>query len=123
MNAVADAIIVHGRHILRGIEIYKNKPIFCSLGNFIFQNDSVEKLPADFYTKYELDHYANISDALDARSSGDTRGFAMDQRFWESVVATWSMKDGTVTEVQLHPIELGYGKSRHQRGWPKLVKN
>jgi len=123
IDAGADAIIGHGPHILRGIEIYKNKPIFYSLGNFIFQNDSVEKLPADFYTKYELDHYANISDALDARSDSDTRGFAMDRRFWESVVATWSMKDGVVTEIQLHPIELGYGKKRHQRGWPTLVKN
>lgn len=123
IDAGADAIIGHGPHILRGIEIYKGKPIFYSLGNFIFQNDSVEKLPADFYTNYELDHYANISDALDARSGGDTRGFAMDRRFWESVVATWSMKDGSVTKIQLHPIELGHGLRRHQRGWPQFVKN
>ena len=31
----------HGPHFLRGIEIYKNRPIFYSLGNFIFQNESV----------------------------------------------------------------------------------
>ncbi|TJV61786.1 MAG: CapA family protein, partial [Mesorhizobium sp.] len=30
----ADAYIVHGPHILRGIEIYKGRPIFYSLGNF-----------------------------------------------------------------------------------------
>ncbi|HLS06931.1 MAG TPA: CapA family protein [Bacillota bacterium] len=123
IDAGADAIIGHGPHILRGIEIYKNKPIFYSLGNFIFQNDSVEKLPADFYTQYNLNHEANISDALDARSDNDTRGFAMDQRFWESIVATWSMQDGEITNIRLHPIELGYGKKRHQRGWPTVVKN
>src|SRR5690625_1087686 len=115
IDAGADAIISHGPHILRGIEIYKEKPIFYSLGNFIFQNDTVEKLPADFYTKYGLGHEANITDAIDARSGGDTRGFAMDQRFWESVVATWTMQGGKVTEIHLYPIELGYGKRRHQR--------
>jgi poly-gamma-glutamate capsule biosynthesis protein CapA/YwtB (metallophosphatase superfamily) len=31
----AHAIIGHGPHILRGIEIYKNRPIFYSLGDFI----------------------------------------------------------------------------------------
>ncbi len=32
----ADAFIMHGPHQLRGIEIYKGKPIFYSLGNFLF---------------------------------------------------------------------------------------
>ncbi len=32
----ADAVIGHHPHIFQGIEIYNNKPIFYSLGNFIF---------------------------------------------------------------------------------------
>ena len=32
----ADIIIGHHPHVVQGIEIYKNKPIFYSLGNFIF---------------------------------------------------------------------------------------
>ena len=32
----ADAIIIHSPHIILPIELYKNKPIFYSLGNFIF---------------------------------------------------------------------------------------
>lgn len=32
----ADMIIGHHPHVVQGIEIYKNKPIFYSLGNFIF---------------------------------------------------------------------------------------
>nr|WP_275068614.1 CapA family protein [Niallia circulans] len=30
------------------MEIYKNRPMFYSLGNFIFQNDTVPNLPIDF---------------------------------------------------------------------------
>jgi len=29
-------MVGHSPHVLHGIEIYKGKPILCSLGNFIF---------------------------------------------------------------------------------------
>ncbi len=44
----------HGPHFLRGIEIYKNRPIFYSLGNFIFQNESVLRLPSEAYRRFNL---------------------------------------------------------------------
>lgn len=36
IDAGADAIVGHHPHVYQGIEIYKNKPIVYSLGNFIF---------------------------------------------------------------------------------------
>ncbi len=36
IDAGADLIIGHHPHVVQGIEVYKNKPIFYSLGNFIF---------------------------------------------------------------------------------------
>ena len=36
IDAGADIIIGHHPHVVQGLEIYKNKPIFYSLGNFIF---------------------------------------------------------------------------------------
>jgi len=36
IDAGADIIIGHHPHVVQGIEIYNNKPIFYSLGNFIF---------------------------------------------------------------------------------------
>ncbi|MFH1564882.1 MAG: CapA family protein [bacterium] len=36
IDSGADIIIGHHPHVTQGIEIYKNKPIFYSLGNFIF---------------------------------------------------------------------------------------
>lgn len=36
IDAGADAIIGHHPHVVQGIEVYKEKPIFYSLGNFIF---------------------------------------------------------------------------------------
>ncbi|MCK5061622.1 AmmeMemoRadiSam system protein B [Candidatus Parcubacteria bacterium] len=36
IDAGADIIIGHHPHVIQGIEVYRNKPIFYSLGNFIF---------------------------------------------------------------------------------------
>ncbi len=36
IDAGADVIIGHHPHVVQGIEVYKNRPIFYSLGNFIF---------------------------------------------------------------------------------------
>lgn len=42
IDAGADAVIGSHPHVLQGIEFYKEKPIFYSLGNFIFNQD-IEK--------------------------------------------------------------------------------
>ncbi|TBL79444.1 CapA family protein [Paenibacillus thalictri] len=117
----AHAVIGHGPHIVRGIEIYKNRPIFYSLGNFIFQNDTVTHLPADFYEKYGLGHTDTISDALDKRSGNETRGLGTDPKVWSSIVPFWTMEDGELKELALYPIEMGFGQSRYSRGWPALT--
>jgi len=45
----ADVFVGHGSHFPMGIEIYQDKPIFYSVGNFIFQNEAVGFFPADAY--------------------------------------------------------------------------
>ncbi|MCG3088237.1 CapA family protein [Sporosarcina cyprini] len=119
----AHMVVGHGPHILRGIEIYKNRPIFYSLGNFIFQNETVTHLPADFYQAYGLTDQHNVADALDTRSRGNSIGFGINPAIWETVLPIWKMKDGELTELVLHPVELGFGKKRYERGWPELSGN
>lgn len=117
----AHAVIGHGPHILRGIEIYKSKPIFYSLGNFIFQNDTVSHLPNDFYEKYGLGHQNNVSDAFDSRSKNNTIGFGSIEDIWLSIIPYWKMTDGELQEIVLYPIELGFEETRYNRGWPSLA--
>ena len=119
IEAGAHAIIGHGPHILRGIEIYKQRPIFYSLGNFIFQNDTITNLPHDFYTKYGMSFEHNVADALDKRSDHGNKGLGVNRDVWESVIPSWKMKNGILEEIKLYPIELGFGLPRYKRGWPK----
>ena len=47
IDAGADAVIGAHPHVLQGIEYYQEKPIFYSLGNFIFANRTYETMMAE----------------------------------------------------------------------------
>src|SRR5699024_5543972 len=94
-----------------------------SLGNFIFQNSTVEKLPHDFYIKYGMDFNDNVSDALDKRSDNGKKGLDVNSKVWYSIIPFWKMQNGKLTQLNLYPIELGYELPRFKRGWPVLSKN
>ena len=121
IDAGADVFTGHGPHVLRGIEIYKGKPILYSLGDFIFQNETLLRLPSENYESYDLGVGAQVSDFNDRRYSGDTRGFPADPPIWESVIAMPRFKGKTLVDLVLHPISLGYGKPASQRGRPMLA--
>ncbi|EJL24940.1 CapA family protein [Brevibacillus sp. BC25] len=120
IDAGAHAVVGHGPHLLRGIEIYNNRPIFYSLGDFIFQTEAVTSQPTDFYEHYGLDHTHNVADALEAMSANYTCGLCVHKEVWESVIPLWKMQDGELLELELHPIELGFDLPVHRMGWPKL---
>ena len=119
----AHAVIGHGPHIVRGIEVYKRRPIFHSLGNFIFQSDTVARLPSDYYEKYGLGSEHTPADAFDIRSDGDRRGYAADPRIWRAILPVWRMEEGDLAELTLHPLALGFGQPRHASGWPSLTSD
>ena len=117
----ADAFVGHGPHFLKGVEIYEGKPIFYSLGNYIFQNDTVRWQPGHNYDLMKLDSTATPADFYEARSGNDTRGFPIDSAFWEAVVAECDYSGGRLKQVKLHPVDMGFGRSRPQRGRPLLA--
>ena len=121
IDSGAHAYLGHGPHILRGIEIYKQRPIFYSLGDFIFQNDSVERQPAEFYDIYGLGPDNTPSDGFDARSANETRGLVVDRKVYESVMVSFSIHAGSIDRVQLTPISLGFQYGRSRRGRPYLA--
>jgi poly-gamma-glutamate synthesis protein (capsule biosynthesis protein) len=116
VEAGADIVVGHGPHLLRGMEVYRGKPIFFSLGNFIFQNETVLRQPADFYERLGLPSGATPADLFDAR--GERGGFAAEAVYWESVVPVCRFAGGALEDVRLYPVTLGHGLPRPQRGTP-----
>ena len=118
IDSGADAYIGHGPHIWRGIEIYKGQPIFYSLGDFIFQNDCVERQPTEFYDLYDLNQDNTVADGLDARSANDTRGLAVDRQCYESALVSFKIIDGKISRIVIKPLELNFKAGRAMRGRP-----
>lgn len=119
IEAGADAVLGHGPHVLRGVELHEGKPILYSLGNFVFQNETQRQQPADFYEAQGLGPEASVADAFDKRAAGG--GFAAHAHYWESVLAELVWELGEFKELRLHPLDLGFGKARSVRGRPVLA--
>ncbi len=119
IDAGASVIVGHGPHILRGIEVYHGGVICYSLGNFIFQNETVSHLPAEFYEKYSLAHDDGVGTAMDKRSQNGTKGPASDPDSWKSVLVSIALEPDTMS-IRLVPVELGFHLERYNRGLPKI---
>ena len=123
IDAGADAILGHGPHELRGIEIYKGKPIFYSLGNFIFQTETVGLQPADAYENAKMPAGTSVGEYMDKRSSNETCGYVVMPQIWQAVMAGFTAEDGELTQITLYPITLNMDEPRSLRGWPCLMKD
>jgi poly-gamma-glutamate synthesis protein (capsule biosynthesis protein) len=122
IDAGADVFVGHGSHFPMGIEIYKGKPIFYSVGNFVFQNETVGFFPADAYERFDLDLKATPSDFLDARTNGGKKGHPSEPAYWENMFAVCKFGGGKLKEIDIHPIDQGFGRPRPQRGRPMLAE-
>ncbi|MGH7502673.1 MAG: CapA family protein [Longimicrobiales bacterium] len=121
VDAGADVFVGHGPHVLKGIEVYRGKPIFYSLGDFLFQNETVLRLPAENYARYDLGPDRGVADFNDARYANDTRSFPANREIWESVIAVPAFRGDDLVSLELHPITLGFGAPRQVRGRPLLA--
>jgi poly-gamma-glutamate synthesis protein (capsule biosynthesis protein) len=121
IDAGADLVVGHGPHVVRGIEIYKGKAIFYSVGDFIFENETLLRFPAEAYEAIGLGRDSEIGDFNETRSDHDRRGFNADREVWESFVATVQWSGRQIAGIRLHPISLGFGLPMSERGRPKLA--
>ncbi len=123
VDAGATVVVGHGPHHLTGIEIYKGRPIFYSLGDFIFQNETLLRLPYDNYEPYGIadDMGKWVADFNASRYRNETTGFPVNREIWESVVAMPTWDGGRLLSLELHPITLGFGRPAAVRGRPLLA--
>jgi len=112
---------------MRGIEIYKGKPIFYSLGNFVFQSTLIRRQPGDLFDLWGLSSEKTTVELYEKREAPPAVFFD-DPSYWESFVAEVDYKDGALAEVRLIPIMLDYdakkplAEQRTTAGVPRLAK-
>lgn len=119
IDAGADVFFAHGPHEMRGIEIYKNRPIFYSLGDFFYEQHFIERLPTEYFDRYGLGDSATVQDVMAARFAKNKQ---LDKReIWEGLGAIVRFKDRTLRTIELIPLDLGFGKPASERGRPLVA--
>lgn len=116
-----DVFIGHGSHVCLGIELYKGKPIFYSLGDFIMQNETMQVFPAHAYDRFAMEPFSTPADFLDTRSDSNRKAHPADPMFWETVVPLCRFRGGELRDVTLYAIDVGFGRPRPQRGRPLIA--
>lgn len=118
IDSGADVVFNTGPHRLWGIEIYKNKPIFYSLGNFFFQI-TTDCFPSETYTYLGLEK--DTRDASQLKEIVNKKYFYK-AVYWESMVPVITFENGNeVTGIKLYPIVLGKDEPIYQQGTPVLA--
>lgn len=123
IDAGANAVIGHGPHLLRAIEVYKDSPIFYSLGDFVIQLYNVELAPEEFYNKYGVHSDLSAYELLKKRSHNFTVGLMEQKVMLETVVPYWETENGKMTKLELLPVEVVTDGIQGLRGLPRVAEN
>jgi poly-gamma-glutamate synthesis protein (capsule biosynthesis protein) len=119
----ADAVIGHGCHQLRPIEVYRERPIFYSLGDFVIQLYSLPSAPADFFAQQGLSGGDAVATLLKKRTKDCTCGLMEDRKMLQSVIPYWEMDGDRLRSLSLLPVEMMKGEGKHLEGLPRIAKD
>lgn len=92
----ADAFVGHGVHTVRGVEIYKGKPIFYGLSNFVYHEDAAPQVTDP--SRPQLTSGASVQ----VHQSDNMEALLVTSRF----------EGGKLAEVRLYPADLGQDRTR-----------
>jgi len=116
IDAGADAYIGHGWHRELGIEIYKDKPIFYSLGNFFSRRSPKKALAADTYEGVGLDlNYLAAYTPMDAflaagrlaRRAPGSKAPELKPSELGGILPLLTWEKGKLSEIKLYPYIFG----------------
>lgn len=125
IDAGATAVVGHGAHFTRGVEIYDSRPIFYNLGSLIMEFEAGESMISpEMYNTYGLSADSRPSDLHGGRSQdndGNWKGFYSERRFSKNLLVLMDT-DGGRAEYKLLPIDLDLRRENHlERGLPVIA--
>jgi len=121
IDAGADVVLTHGPHEVRGIEIYRCRPILYGLGDFVYQAQHVKRVPADSYEGFRMKDDATWDDLTKRRETAGDWSLYKKREAWEGLGAVVKFGQHGATEVRLVPVDLGFELPVLDRGVPKLA--
>jgi poly-gamma-glutamate synthesis protein (capsule biosynthesis protein) len=109
----ADMFVGHGPHVLRGIQIYKGKPIFYGMGEFYYQWQHMDaSLMTGSWSQSEMRGDSDVA----SRVSQTWRPVN-----FESMLAESHYDQGKLVEVRLYPTSGAWDGPVSQLGIPRMA--
>jgi len=104
-----DVFVAQGVHTLKGVEIYKGKPIFYGTSNFVFQTTI---MPKSVHGP-EKPEEGFAPDAIIGEHEIQGRNPINPSRFWQlkatlkAILTHTRFENGRLAEVRIYPVDLG----------------
>lgn len=118
VEAGADAVIAHGAHGVRGVQVHQGRPIFHGIGAFVFQPYLFPTQPADFFEAYAMGD-AELGEVYRARR--ESAGFYRHRSPWEALLVRLSCRRGEPPAFTVRPLVLWSGAAEPD-GLPRLAE-
>lgn len=118
VDAGADVIMGGGPHSLRGVEIYKGKPILYGLGAFFIngETEASQEMALEVYPDKTGHAPPPLPPERSVRRGGNPASW------YDGVVAITEYDDGGVAKrLRLYPLDLGNTYDRSRRGIPHFA--
>lgn len=120
IDAGADLILGGGTHEFKPIELYKGKPIFYSLGNFIFQLRGLLHVPEEHRYVHNT-HGMSDMESIAAQFGGWEKGLWVQKECFWGIIPYLEYEDGNLTKAELLPVDLGFHKGVQYKGLPYVA--
>ncbi len=117
VDAGADVILGGGPHSLRGIEIYKGKPVFYGMGVFFIKSSPMGLQESAFHVFPDSTGHAPPPPPpqRSVRAGGNPASW------YDGLVAQTDFENGKVKTVRLYPLDVGNTYDPARRGIPHLA--
>ncbi len=118
VDAGGDVVVGGGPHSLRGIEIYKGKPIFYGVGVFFIRGE-IKALQETALRVFPDPATGKAPPPKPEERS--VRPGGNPASWYDSMVAAVDYKGGKAVKVRLYPLDVGNTYDRSRRGIPYLA--
>lgn len=118
VDAGADVVVGGGPHSLRGIEIYRGRPIFHGVGVFYISGEikALQETALQVFPDPETGRApAPKPEEQSVRAGGNPASW------YDGLVAAVDYQDGRARRVRLYPLDVGNTYDRSRRGIPHLA--
>ena len=116
----AHVVFIHGPHRVQAIELFEGRPIFYSMGDFVFEVLHIMRFPSEAYEELGLPPDAPFGETFKSRRI--THFSKLERReVYEGFAASIDFAERRVKQIRLIPVDLQFNAASEDSGRPRLA--